>query len=225
MKKIILSLFILFNSLFSLAQFSADYNYSIGLRGFSVMQFPKILNQVKSQDYTKMFGNGALFKFNDNQINYRLSGNYYRDDFSFSNNCENCEIASGKITDYSFKIGFEKNINYSRVQPYFGFDLGYRSSQFSGMVGSASAYNVTNKQNAETIKNGVVLTPFIGLKINIVSQLSIFAESSLDFYYSYEKQELAEANGAGRTVNTFTKWEYLLNPVSAGLQFSLNGKN
>lgn len=225
MKKVLLSLFILTNSLILFAQSSADYNYTIGARAFSIMQLPKVLNQINTQDYTKMYGNGLIFKFNDNQISYRLSGNYYRNDLTFNNTCETCEIAKGKITDYSFKVGFEKNINYSRIQPYFGFDLGYRSSQFSGMISPAPSSTSIVNQNAETIKNGLVLTPVLGLKVNILPQLNIFAESNLDFYYSYEKQDLAEANGNGRTVTTYRKWEFLLNPISAGIQFSLNGKN
>ncbi|WP_316803023.1 hypothetical protein [Pedobacter nototheniae] len=226
MKRTLLSLFISLTTLASFAQStSADYNYSVGLRVFSLMQLPKILNQTNTQDYTNAYANGLMLKFNDNQISYRISGNYFRNDVKFDNTCATCEIGSGKVTDYSFKIGFEKNFNYSRIQPYFAFDLGYRSNRFTGIVSpkiqSASSVN----QTADVTKNGLVLTPAIGLKVNIISQLAFFAESNLDFYYSYEKQDIADPNGVARTVNTYRKWEFLLNPISAGLQFNLNRKN
>jgi len=225
MKKILLSLLIISSSLITFAQTSADYNYTIGVRAFSLMQLPKILNQTNTQDYTNAYGNGIMLKFNDNQISYRISGTYFRNDVTFDNICATCEIGNGKVTDYSFKIGFEKNFNYSIIQPYFGFDLGYRSNRFTGTIDQKNALIGNNTQTADAIKNGLVLTPVIGLKVNILPQLNIFAESNLDFYYSYEKQDVTQIGGAGRTVNTYRKWEFLLNPISAGVQFSLNGKN
>jgi len=226
MKKIILSVFVACLSLSCFAQTGADFNYSIAARGFSLMQLPKILNQTNTQDYTKMYGNGAILKFNDNQISYRISGNYFRDpSVRFQNTCETCEIASGKVTDYSFKIGFEKNFNYSRFQPYFAFDLGYRSNRFTGILTPTNGSIGTTNQSADATKNGLVITPTLGFKVNIIPYLSIFAESSLDFYYSYEKQDITPINVADRTVTTFNKWEFLLNPVSAGIQFNFNSKN
>ncbi|RZL66857.1 hypothetical protein [Pedobacter sp. Leaf41] len=228
MKKGLISIFILctcitFNIL---AQTSADYNYSIAARGFSLMQLPKILNQTNTQDYTKMYGNGVILKFNDNQISYRISGNYFRNnDVRFQNTCETCEMASGKVTDYSFKIGFEKNFNYSRVQPYFAFDIGYRSNKFTGVIAPQNALVGSTNQSADASKNGLVMSPTLGFKINIIPNLSIFAESSLDFNYSYEKQDITQPNLTARTVNTYNKWEFLLNPVSAGIQFNFNSKN
>ncbi|AZI27523.1 MAG: hypothetical protein ABWZ79_13510 [Pedobacter agri] len=228
MKKVLIGLFLLSTAVSTniLAQTSADYNYSIAARAFSLMQLPKILNQTNTQDYTKMYGNGVMLKFNDNQISYRISGNYFRSgDVMFQNTCETCEIAQGKVTDYSFKIGFEKNFNYSRIQPYFAFDIGYRSNKFTGTLTPANEMVPSTSQSADASKNGLVMTPSLGFKINIIPNLSVFAESSLDFYYSYEKQDITQPNLAGRTVNTYNKWEFLLNPVSAGIQFNFNSKN
>ncbi|MCZ4245748.1 hypothetical protein [Pedobacter punctiformis] len=226
MKRILLSLFISITTLASFAQSTgADYNYSIGFKAFSLMQMPKVLNQTNTQDYTNAYANGILLKFNDNQISYRISGNYFRNDVEFDNTCETCETGKGKVTDYSFKIGFEKNFNYSRIQPYFAFDLGYRSNRFTGTVSPKSTGASSVNQTADATKNGLVLTPTIGLRVNIISQVSVFAESNLDFYYSYEKQDITYPSGAARTVNTYRKWEFLLNPISAGIQFNINRKN
>ncbi len=225
MKKIALILSSFFISALSFAQTSADFNYSIAVRAFSLMQQPKILNQTNTEDYTKMYANGATLKFNDNQISFRISGNYYRNDVQFNNSCATCEIAKGKVTDYSVKLGFEKTFNYSRVQPYFAFDLGYRSNRFTGNVNPQNPAFSNVNHTAIATKNGLVMTPTLGFKVNIIPQLAIFAESNIDIFYSYEKQELTEANGLDRTVNTYNKWEFLLNPISAGIQFSLNSKN
>jgi hypothetical protein len=184
------------------------------------MQMPKILNQTNAQDYINTYGNSIMVKFNDNQISYRINGNYFRDDIKFNNNYE---TANGTVTDYSFKIGFEKNFTYSRVQPYFAFDLGYRSNRFTGQLQPNGA-TVINR-NADVSKSGLVISPVIGLKVSIIPQLLLFAESNLDFYFSYERQDISEPNSTSRTVTTYNKLESLLTPISAGLQFNINRKN
>ncbi|QPH38341.1 hypothetical protein [Pedobacter endophyticus] len=223
MNKFFIGISLILCTIIARAQTSGDYNYSIGVRAYTLVELPKILNQTSNQTYTSTYGNGILFKFNDNQISYRIGGNYYRNDVSFDNTCANCEIANGKVTDYSFKIGFEKNFNYSKIQPYFAFDLGFRSNRFSGTL-SPKGTGFSSK-TAEATKNGLVLAPVIGVKVNILPQLLLFAESNLDFYFSYERQDITEPSGSGRTVNTYRKLETLLNPVSAGLQFNLNRRN
>ena len=225
MRKSLFILSILFLQLTAFAQTSADYNYTIGIRAFTIMQMPKVLDQTNSQNYAKVFGHGAMFKFNDNQISYRLAGNYYRDDLTFDNTCATCEIASGKVTDYSFKIGFEKSFNYTKIQPYFAFDLGYRYNRFTGSLASKNIMANNIGKTTDASKSGLVVSPVIGFKLNVLPQLSIFAESSLDFFFSYEKQDITQMNGASRDVTTYKKLESLLNPVSAGIQFSLSNKN
>ena len=206
-------------SLFSIVSFSAfsqmngDYNYSIAIRGYTMMQMPRILNETNSDSFTDAPLNGIMVKFNDNQISYRINGSFYNKSKRFFNNCETCGEANGKLTDYSFKIGFEKSFNYSRIQPYFAFDLGYRSNKFDGTL---------TDQKIEATKKGAVISPVLGLKINVAKQLSFFAEGNLDFFYSYERQEfISNSLGNERTLNKYYKTEFLLNPVSVGLQFYL----
>jgi hypothetical protein len=209
---------------------SGDYNYSLALRGFTLMQMPKVLNESDSYNLLQAPFNGVMFKFNDNQINYRINGTYYNKSRSFYNNCETCEAADGKLIDYSFKVGFEKNFNYSRVQPYFGIDLGYRSNRFSGTIENNNALKGAVARAAvdgpyskiEATKTGLVLAPFLGFKVNIVNQLSFFAEANLDYFYSYERQDAVtqDANNT-RTLNKYYKSEFLFNPVSLGLQVHL----
>lgn len=216
---------LLYNSVFS--QSSDDYNYSIAVRGYSLMQMPKVLNQVGGGRFIGTAFQSGMLKFNDKQISYRLSGSYLKKDVSVINNCENCDVANGKMTDYSFKIGFEKNLNFSTIQPYFGFDIGYRYNKFLGTMVSKSlavarATSIMEPNSVEASKSGFVASPVIGIKINPIPQVTLFAEGSLDFFYSYERQEtVADDISSTRTFNKYNKTEFLLTPVSIGIQVNI----
>jgi hypothetical protein len=227
MKQTFILLFLtLILSATAFSQMTGNYNYSIAARGFSIIQMPKIFNQ-EEQHYLNVYMNGGMVKFNDNQISYRLSGNYIKKNVDFNNDCINCDIAKGKVTDYAFKIGFEKNFNYSRVQPYFAFDLGYRNNGFNGTMDIIdSQRSVAGVNKIESTKNGITASPVIGIKINPLPQLTIFAESSLEFYYSYERREtVAQDATAAKTYSKTNQGEYLINPVSVGIQIHLGAKN
>jgi hypothetical protein len=105
MKRSLLILCFFAMSFSGYSQMSGDYNYSIAVRGYTLMQMPKVLNESDSYNLVQAPFNGAMFKFNDNQISYRIGGTYYNKSRNFYNNCESCEAADGKTTDYSFKIG------------------------------------------------------------------------------------------------------------------------
>ena len=230
MKRSLLLLFFCALSFCAVAQMSGDYNYSIAVRGYTLMQMPKVLNESESDNLVQAPFNGVMFKFNDNQISYRISGTYYNKSKSFYNNCATCEAADGKLIDYSFKVGFEKNFNYSRIQPYFGIDLGYRSNRFRGLIQNNNELKAASSKaivdgpasDIEATKTGLVLAPFLGFKINVINQLSFFAEANLDYFYSYERQDAVtqDANNM-RTLNKFYKSEFLFNPISIGLQIHL----
>ena len=97
---------------------------------YGIEEFPKVLNQEGSNEYMRPFLSGLIFKYNDNQISYRLSGSFYSDDITFKNQCAQCEEANGKLSDNSLKLGFEKTFIYANLQPYFGFDAGFRRNTF-----------------------------------------------------------------------------------------------
>lgn len=227
MNRITLFIAALLISSSALAQVDGNYNYSIGVKGFSMMQLPKILQQNNADDYINIWANGGIIRLNDNQMAFRISGHYfYKKDFTFKNQCDNCESATGNVGDYAIKLGFEKNFNYSIIQPYFAVDFGYRSNHFKGDIKPVNTASLNLPYSVVASKNGGTLTPVLGLKINISRQISIFAESSIDFYYAYERQETILNDAANtRTFAKYTKLESLLNPVSAGLQIHLVGKN
>jgi hypothetical protein len=225
-KLILLSAFCLLTSYSAFAQLDGNYNYSIGVRAYSLFQLPKILNQTNPQEYSDSYFNGLLVKFNDNQINYRLNGNYYRKDMSFHNQCEACEIAQGKITDYSFTVGFEKNFNYAKIQPYFGTDVGFKATKFTGEIKNINSKSTVAAYNVDTDKNGFLLTPLLGIKITPINEVSLFVETGIDFFYSYERQETIQQDSFNtRSFVKYNKWEFLLKPISIGLQVHLVNKN
>ncbi|WP_207423491.1 hypothetical protein [Desertivirga brevis] len=190
------------------------YSYSLGVKLFSYEELPQILNQVNNTNFQREYVSGFIFKFNDNQISYRVTGNFFSDDVAFKNDCEECEEAKGKLRDNALRLGFEKNIIYGNVQPYFGFDLGYRRNSFKGSSSNATSLNYTTPYDVKTQKNGFSISPLVGIKFNVIDHITIAAESSLDLLYSYEKQERAFRDGNfTRTVNNYSKWEFLLRPV------------
>lgn len=189
--------------------------YSIGIKAFSIEEFPKILNQVNASDFITTAVSGIFVKLNDNQISYRLSGNYFSKDLSFKNECEECEEANGKMKDFSTRIGFEKNFVYGTLQPYLAFDVGYRRNSFKGEVKNGSIPNYTNPYYVTSLKNGFVMSPNFGLKLNPVNHITLAIETGIGLMYSYEKQERTyhDANRT-RTFSDYQKWEFLLKPVS-----------
>ncbi|MES2828395.1 MAG: hypothetical protein V4687_09580 [Bacteroidota bacterium] len=230
MKKTLLVIILFCFSVPVFSQMGGDYNYSIAARAYTLAQMPKILNESDAYSLISAPLNGFMFKFNDNQISYRLNGSYFNKSKSFYNNCETCDIADGKQVDYTFKIGFEKNFNYSRIQPYFGMDLGYRSNQFKGTLENRNSLKAmaaasgSQMQDVEATKTGLVLSPVFGFKINVIDQVSFFAEANLDFFYSYERQDIvAQDINNTRTLNKYHKSEFLFNPVSLGIQVHLGG--
>lgn len=224
MKRLFLAL-LLSMSMHTYAQIDGNYNYSVGVKAFNMMQMPKMLQQSNTEDYKMSTANGGIIRFNDNQMSFRISGHYLSDkDYSFNNKCDNCETAQGTLTDWAIKLGFEKNFNYSILQPYFAFDVGFRANKFNGDMYSKS--NAAPPYSAIAGKNGLTLSPIIGLKFNVAKQISVFAESNLEFYISYERQETIMSDpGHTRTFVKYNKFEGLLNPISAGIQIHLVGRD
>jgi hypothetical protein len=208
------------------SQVNGNYNYSLGLKGFTIMQQPGVLNQ-NVQKYISNDISGGMIRFNDNQISYRLSGSFLNKAVTFDNNCMNCDPANGKIKDYAIKIGFEKNLNYAHLQPYFAFDMGYRYNRFAGMMNTVNNQkNISAVSTLEDTKSGFTFIPVMGLRINPTEMISVFVESNLEFYYAYVRQEtIAQDVSASKAISKFNRGEFLLNPVAIGIQVHLGNKN
>jgi hypothetical protein len=222
MKKILLVISFTLISFMAFSQRDGNYNYSLGVRGYNYTQMPKLFNQSNTDTYLTSYFNNYIVKFNDNLWSYRLNGGFINKEVTFTNNCNTCESISGNMKDIAFKMGFEKNFNYSVVQPYFAFDVGYRSNKFDG-----SAKNTTEPAyNVKSTKDGFTVTPSFGIKVNPVAQVSIFAESNMEWFYSSATEErLLQAGAITPSSSKYKKGEFLFNPVTIGIQFHLDAKN
>lgn len=221
MLKHFLTAILIMISSYAFSQENGDSKYSFGVRGYNYLALPKMLNQSDDHRYINSNFSSYIIKFNDNLFSYRLNGSYLNQHEQFSNNCENCQLANGKIKDYSFKAGFEKNFSYGAIQPYFAFDLGYRSNEFRGAILNVSPQNIS----AFSTKRGFTITPVLGFKVSPVKAISIFAETNAEFFYAWAKEESANKDGAGDYQRHFKKGEILINPVSIGIQVHIGHRN
>jgi hypothetical protein len=211
MKKLLIFALLLLSVQVASAQMDGSYNHSIGIRVLGIQQMPKIKNDSQKENYVNGYFNAITLKFNDNQINYRLSGSYYKDDIDVRES----DNGRGEVTDYAVKMGFEKNFNYGMVQPYFLMDLGYRSNEFDGVLGSSTQTNVS--------KQGFTLSPGFGIKVNVAKMLTIFAEGNIEFFYFQNKLESTDG-AANRVMSKNYQSQFLLNPLSTGIQFHFGNK-
>lgn len=192
--------------------FNADYWYTVAVRAYAYEQFPLLLNQPSGQPYHSSFLNGLLFKINDNQISYRLQASHFQDDISFDNECEGCvPQVKGKFRNTTLKIGAEKSVNYSRIQPYFGGDLGFMFQQLNTRGhGNTSVFS-------EDTKNALLFSPFVGAKVYVMPQIAVGIEANFNIAYTYQKMNSYtddSFSGAPNQVRRY-RWEYFFAPVAA----------
>ncbi|HEX7367631.1 MAG TPA: hypothetical protein VF273_11070 [Pelobium sp.] len=221
MKHLFTFLILQFAIIGAFAQAQSDSNYSIGLKLLSIAEQPKLLNEVRDNYTFYTSGlNGLMLKINDNQISYRFSGNSFKkNDYSFNNECSNCEIVKGKYSSLDLKMGFERSLIYSRLQPYYGMDFGYKKVDFEGFSNDKSTNFALYDVNIE--KNGFMVTPFLGLKFNFLRSLTLAAEAGFDFIYTSDKEIKTPTNTTATSTANFNRWQYNLRPLAQlNLQFN-----
>ena len=191
--------------------FNTDYGYTLAVRTYALEQFPQLLNQPSGQPFHASYFNGLLFKINDNQISYRLQAAYFNNDIKFDNECDGCfPQVAGKLQNTAVKIGAEKSLNYSRLQPYFGADVGFMVQKFTTKGFESPVF-------AEDNKNALLLSPFVGLKLYLVQRISIGAEANFNLAYTYQKinnYNDQSFTGAPNQTKRY-RWEYFFGPVAA----------
>jgi hypothetical protein len=197
------------------AYMQSEYLYSVGFKILSIEQLPKILNATDKEKYYSSNLNGFIVKFNDNQLSYRISGILFEKNISFENECKDCEQITGKINDLQVKIGFEKNITNSKIQPYFGIDIGFRNNTFKGESMGGGSVNNRPSYDVNTEKNSGVFGPVAGVKLNLINHLTFSAESGIDLMYSYERQTKAFRDAVRtQTFQKYDKFEFLTRPLA-----------
>ena len=213
MKKTLLILTLLAISKLTFCQSQSDFNYSIGIKAFTIQEYSKLLNEVRngSRFYNSSF-NGLILKVNDNQISYRFQFSSIKEkDYSFKNECENCQVVTGAFKTFDLKIGFERSLIYSKLQPFYGIDLGYNRTNFDGKARDAKTNTFLYNANIE--KNGGLIYPFLGIKYNIIPSITISAESGIDFIYTHDKEVKSDNTNAPTSVNNFNRWQFVSKPL------------
>ncbi|HET8827863.1 MAG TPA: hypothetical protein VFM79_00915 [Pelobium sp.] len=215
MKKLLpLILFFQLTTVAVFAQSQSDSNYSIGLKLLSVDEQPKLLNEVRGNSNFYLSGlNGLMFKVNDNQISYRFSAyTFEKDDYSFANECLDCEAVQGEYNSLDLKIGFERSLIYSRVQPIYGMDMGFKRVNFNGTATDQASGSYIYDVNIE--KNGISFNPFIGVKFNFVRSLTLSAEAGFDFIYTSDKETKTGVSNTRISNSSFNRWQYNSRPLA-----------
>ena len=152
MKKLFTILFITIG-LNSFAQSQNDFSYAIGLKTLAIEEYPKLLNEVRANTtFNTSTFDGLMIKIIDNQISYRIQvSSSKKDDYSFTNECATCEEVSGVYKSFDVKLGFERSIVYTKLQPFYGFDLGFKRARFDGVSrdknNDAFLYNAAIEKN------------------------------------------------------------------------------
>src|SRR5690606_20211701 len=147
-------------------------------------------------------------------ISYRLQANYVDRDISFEDRCQGWALANGRFQNTAIKIGAEKNFNYSRIQPYLGADVGFMTQKFRG---SSTSYATAEQVFTEDVKNALLFSPLVGLKLYLIPQVAIGAEANFNIAYTYQKTNaFGDASLSGEPNQTKRyRWEYFFAPVAA----------
>jgi hypothetical protein len=161
-----------------------------------------------------------MLKVNDNQISYRFQlSNSKTNDYSFVNECATCESVVGVYKSFDIKIGFERSLIYSKIQPFYGIDLGYKRARFDG-----KSHDINTNAflyNAAIEKNGALAYGFIGVKYNIIPRITLSAEAGVDYIYTYDKEIKSSNVNFVISQNKFDRLQFTSKPLGLlSLQFN-----
>lgn len=162
--------------------YNTDYLYTIGLKVYSYEQFLPILDQPDNDTYYSTYFNGLMLGFNSNQMTYRLQAALFRKDNFGNISCKDCEGTTGEFRNTALKLGFQYNVNYLRVQPYLGADLGVILQRYQ--AGYAPFEESTTLSDR---KISPVISPFIGVRAFIIPRLSVAAEANFNLAHTSQK--------------------------------------
>jgi len=220
MKKLFVALLLII-SIKSFAQSQNDFNYAVGIKLLAIEEFPKLLNEVREKTaFQNTSLNGLMLKINDNQISYRFQAyNSKIDNYTFTNECATCEEVAGVYKSFDFKIGFARSLIYSKLQPFYGFDLGFKRARFDGKSNDVNTNAFLYNTSIE--KNGALIYGFFGLKYSIIPQVTLSAEAGLDYIYTYDKEIKSSNSNLVISQNKFDRVQFTTKPLGLlSLQFN-----
>lgn len=177
--------------------FNTDYLYTIGVKLYGYEQFLPAFNQTSDDTYYNTYVNGLMLGFNNNQMTYRLQASHFRKD-------SNGGHAFGKLTNTAIKMGFQYHLNYQRIQPYLGTDIGVMIQRYrSGYTATEESVSITERIVAP------LASPFVGVRVFIIPKLSVAAEANFNVAYSTKK-----TSGGIDGDRTKHAWDTFFSPVA-----------
>lgn len=216
--KILLIVFLSFLSFKLVAQTNSDFDYNIGVNGFSFSQMNQVVNNQSQKAEIKKILPAILFKINSYQFAYRIGLQYHRNNNLQFNDADTA-MGKGAYAEYAFTLGFEKDMSTARMKTYYGADAGFVHNEFSGhefKIKNSTSFRLRSE------KNGLLVAPFMGLKYTFASRFYLSLESSLSFMYGYNRIQKSLGAQDLVTVSRFTKGEFSLAPLSLlGLHYNL----
>lgn len=184
--------------------FNTDYLYTISLKVYGHEQFLSTLNQSDNDRYVNTYFNGLALGFNNNQMTYRLQASHYRNDGFGSRSCADCGEAVGNFRNTAVKAGLQYHINYLRLQPYLGVDLGAMiQRQEAGYTTADGTSLLTDRKVA------ALASPFLGVRVFIIPKVSLAAEANFNIAHSFQK-----TSGGMDGERTKHAWETFYAPVA-----------
>lgn len=211
---------IFFTTLSASAQTNTGYNYNFGINLYSISQTPQVNFSQRIRPDVSRYLPGIMIKINDNQLAYRIGINFYRNKkFNFAE--DDSAFVHGRYLEYSLKFGVEHDLSLDNFKPYYGADIGFLHGEFSGqeMHISDKTFNYLRIQ-----KNGLLLSPFIGLKYTLIPRFYVSAEIAINLIFAYNR--LQNNNDGIERVSHFNKGEFLLAQLSmVGLHYNFDSSN
>lgn len=184
--------------------FNTDYLYTLGLKIYGHEQFLPLLHQPDDGSYLNTYFNGLTLGFNNNQLTYRLQASHYRNDGFGSRPCADCDEAVGRFRNTALKVGLQYHLNYLRVQPYLGADLGAMIQRHE--LGFATTEGTTELVGRQV---AALASPFVGVRMFIIPKVSLAAEANFNVAFGSQK-----TSGGMDGERTSHAWQTFYAPVA-----------
>ncbi|MBP6642320.1 MAG: hypothetical protein KBA60_05200 [Flavobacteriales bacterium] len=148
------------------------------------------------------YGNGLLYKAHCDKGALRAGLDVFHTNYEVGSkvNATNEAVPefykAGKVTTIEARLGVERTLCSSRLQPFIGVDMSYRNSRNSGEYrnyGGPLAEPTSGDINTATRQ--FLLSPLFGMRFRASEKFSIAAEASYSVGISNTRDNVAATNG------------------------------
>ncbi|MCD4679426.1 MAG: hypothetical protein K8S00_03465 [Bacteroidales bacterium] len=162
-------------------------DHEIGINLYNITEHKQQFYLNKLSD-NHNFVNGIMYKRHYGKNAIRVGFYYYYSKFSIEESGQNYYYKNeGQNNFGEFRIGYERKITTSKLQPYFALDLSITFGNMTGISGSES-YMWWYTESPYTIRiDDLGISPSIGLKYQAVDRFSFSIETSVNIVYYHHK--------------------------------------